>query len=188
MDISVDLTGVVLETERLLLRIWKETDLDDFYEYASVEGVGEMVGWPHHTSKDVSRKILQSFIAEKNVLALVLKENGKVIGSLGLHPSWANEDACFSRLKIKEVGYVLSKDYWGMGLMPEAVRAVIEFAFDRCSLDALTVGHFTSNTQSRRVIEKCGFTFVRDGLYEAKQLGRTFPERKYILLAQQGNQ
>ena len=50
MNADIDLSNVVLKTERLILRPWKETDLDDFYEYASVDGVGVMAGWNRHTS------------------------------------------------------------------------------------------------------------------------------------------
>ena len=182
MDITIDLSNTTLETPRLTLRPWRESDLPDFYEYASVPGVGEMAGWPHHESIDVSRQILSSFIDEKNDLAITDRETGKVIGSLGLHPSWLNDDPRYSGLKVKEVGYVLSKDYWGRGLMPEAVAAVINFCFEQLGLDALTVGHFTENPQSKRVIEKCGFTFVKRGEYYAKLLDKTFPGMRYILL------
>jgi ribosomal-protein-alanine N-acetyltransferase len=182
MDIPIDVTEVTLETDRLILRAWKERDITDFYEYASVEGVGEMAGWKHHDSIHVSKKILQSFISEKNVFAIVYKENNKVIGSLGLHKSWANDESDYAHLKIKEIGYVLSKAYWGKGLMPEAVNAVIRFCFDKCKLDALTVGHFSSNNQSKRVVEKCGFKFVKKSEYYAKQLQLTFEDMKYILL------
>lgn len=182
MDIAIDLSHTTLETPRLTLRPWRESDLTDFYEYASVPGVGEMAGWPHHRSMEVSKTILDSFIDEKNVFALVFRETGKVIGSLGLHPSWASDDPRYRGLKVKEVGYVLAKDYWGRGLMPEAVTAVIDFCFEQLDLDALTVGHFTTNPQSKRVIEKCGFAFAKNGEYYAKQLDKTFDERSYILL------
>lgn len=46
---------------------------------------------------------------------VIYKENNKVIGSLGLHKSWANDESQYAHLKIKEVGYVLSKAYWGKG-------------------------------------------------------------------------
>ena len=181
MDIQIDISNTILETERLILRPWKESDLEDFYEYASVPGVGEMAGWMHHESVEVSKKILDSFIAEKNVFAVALKESGKVIGSLGLHPSWANDTPEYKDLKVKEIGYVLSKDYWGEGLMPEAVREVIRFCFGTNELDALTIGHFKTNDQSRRVIEKCGFQFVKNGKYYAKQMQKNFDDMKYIL-------
>ncbi len=182
MDIQIDITDTVLETRRLILRPWEESDLEDFYAYASVEGVGEMAGWRHHESIEVSRSILEDFMSHKNVFALVHRESGRAIGSLGLHPSWANEDEAYRDLKVKEIGYVLSREYWGQGLMPEAVRAVIGFCFDTCGLDALTVGHFSVNGQSKRVIEKCGFQFVKESRYHAKQLGKDFDDMKYILL------
>lgn len=181
MDIVIDITKTILETDRLILRPWKETDVEDFYEYASVEGVGEMAGWKHHESLAVSENILQSFISEKNVFALVYKENNKVIGSLGLHNSWANNEPEYKDLKQKEIGYVLAKGYWGKGLVPEAVKAVIDYCFNDCNLDALTVGHFTTNHQSKRVIEKCGFMFVKKDRYFSEQIQKSFDDIKYIL-------
>lgn len=181
MDVAIDISDVILETDRLLLRPWEDTDADDLYEYASVPGVGEMAGWIHHESVEVSRNIVKAFRSEKNVFAIVYKENHKVIGSLGLHVSWANDEKPFAPLKVKEIGYVLSKAYWGQGLMPEAVKAVITFCFHQLNLDALTVGHFAANHQSRRVIEKCGFSFVRQSEYYAQQLEQTFEDAQYIL-------
>ena len=182
MDITIDITKMTIETDRLILRPWQESDVTDFYEYASTPGVGEMAGWKHHDSIEVSREILQSFISEKNIFAIVYKENNKIIGSLGLHKSWANDERSYAHFNIKEIGYVLSKAYWGKGLMPEAVTSVIRFYFDKCKLDALTICHFSSNIQSKRVIEKCGFTFVKESEYFAKQLELTFDDMQYILL------
>ena len=88
----------------------------------------------------------------------------------------------YAALRVKELGYVLSKTYWGQGLMPEAVRAVIAYAFDTLDLDALTAGHFVHNHQSQRVIEQCGFTYVRNGTYHAAALQQTFEDRRYIRL------
>ena len=181
MDIQINISNEKIDTPRLLLRPWKETDLNDFYEYASVDGVGEMAGWKHHESIAEARDILRGFMSDKNVLALQLKSNAKVIGSLGLHNSWANNDIEYANLKIKEIGYVLSKTYWGQGLMPEAVSAVISFCFNVLGLDALTVTHFVGNTQSQRVIEKSGFTFVMQSEFTSKVLNKTFLENRYIL-------
>lgn len=181
MNVQIDVSDTVIDTPRCILRPWEETDLADFYEYASIEGVGEMAGWKHHRSMDESNDILQSFIAEKNVFALELKSNRKVIGSLGLHGSWANGDERYKELKVKEIGYVLSKAYWGRGLMPEAVRAVIDYCFQTLGLDALTVGHFAQNLQSKRVIEKSGFTFVDQTEVQVEKLGKTLLENRYIL-------
>ena len=84
MIAPVDVTNIRIETERLLLRAWRETDAEDFYEYAKVDGVGQMAGWLPHKSLEESREVLNFFIRDKKTFAIVLKESGKVIGSLGL--------------------------------------------------------------------------------------------------------
>ncbi len=182
MDTPVNLTDVTLETERLILRMFQTADLEDFYAYASVPGVGEMAGWPHHKSIEGTQAILDSFLKEKNVFAIWHKADGKVIGSLGVHRSWAEDDGAYGQLRSKEIGYVLAKDYWGQGLVAEAVKRVIEYGFNELGLEAFTCGHFAVNNQSRRVIEKCGFKFVKNDTFYAKLLDKTFDDMKYILL------
>ena len=81
MNAIFSINNVVLETERLILRGWKIEDLSDFYEYAKVDGVGEMAGWPHHNNTEESLKILNNFINNDRTFAIVYKENNKVIGS-----------------------------------------------------------------------------------------------------------
>lgn len=185
MDFELDLSAVTLETARLILRPWRQEDLADFYAYASVPGVGENAGWPHHADVQTSQRILSMFMEEKNVLAVQHKADGRVIGSFGLHPSWANGHPQYAALRQKEIGYVLSKAYWGQGLMTEAAQAVIRWLFEEVGLEAVTVGHFTENDRSRRVIEKCGFVLAGEGEYHAGQLGKIFAEKRYILLAPQ---
>lgn len=65
MNAEIDISNVVLRTERLILRPWQESDLDDFFEYASVDGVGEMAGWSHHKTIEETQTILTAFINEK---------------------------------------------------------------------------------------------------------------------------
>ena len=93
MNAPVDISSVRLETPRLILRPWRESDLSDFYEYARVDGVGQMAGWLPHGSMEKSRQILQLFIEEKKTFALELKESGKAIGSLGIE-EYRQEEAC----------------------------------------------------------------------------------------------
>lgn len=178
---NIDISNTVIETDRLILRYWNDNDLSDFYEYAQVKGVGEMAGWHHHKSIEESKGILDMFISDKKIFAIQLKKSGKVIGSLGLQNSWTEKDEEYCDLKIKEIGYVLSKDYWGKGLMPEAVKALINYCFKELGLDAVTVGHFTSNEQSKRVIKKCGFKFVKLEDYYSEQMDKNFDCKKYIL-------
>ena len=165
MNAPVDVTNIRIETERLILRPWRETDLDDFYEYARVDGVGQMAGWMPHENIEKSEQILKIFIDEKKTLALELKDNGKVIGSLGIEKA-PTEPEIPQELSGRELGYVLSKQYWGLGLMPEAVRAVIEYCFHVLHFDYLACAHFIWNSQSRRCIEKSGFSFLKEIKHE----------------------
>ena len=162
MNAEVDISNVYLETERLWLRPWKTDDLEDFYEYARVDGVGQMAGWTPHASIEESKKILTAFIEHKKTFALEYKENHKVIGSLGLENLIYDLGEPYTSLTGREIGYVLSKDYWGRGLMPEAVKRVIQYCFTEENYDFLQCSHSLSNLQSKRVIEKAGFTFVKE--------------------------
>lgn len=169
MNADFKINGIRIETKRLLLRSFKNSDLDDFNAYASVEGVGEMAGWKHHESKEESRAVLNSFVDRDKTFAIVLKESGKVIGSLGIE-EYGMEDALteFADYKGREIGYVLDKTYWGKGLMPEAVKAVIDYLFNGIHLDFLLCGYFTFNNQSKRVQEKCGFKPYRRIISDTK--------------------
>ena len=169
MNAVFKLNGLQIETERLILRPFIQTDLDDFYEYASVEGVGEMAGWKHHQSKEESQQILNRFIENDKTFAIVLKSNNKVIGSLGIE-EYGMEDKLteFSNYIGREIGYVLSMSYWGIGIMPEAVKAVIDYLFKVLDFDFLTCGYYDFNRQSKRVQEKCGFTYYKDYNYTTR--------------------
>jgi ribosomal-protein-alanine N-acetyltransferase len=158
MNAKFKINGITLKTERLLLRPFRQDDLQDFYEYAHVDGVGERAGWKHHESLEESQEILNRFIQNDKTFAIVLKENKKVIGSIGVE-EYGMEGALteFDGYYGREIGYVLSKAYWGKGLMPEAVKAVIDYLFNALNLDFLTCGYYDFNTQSKRVQEKCGF-------------------------------
>lgn len=174
MIAPVDVSSVRMETERLILRPWREADLEDFYEYASVDGVGQMAGWEPHKSREESRTILSMFIAHKKVFALELKENGKVIGSIGVEDR--DEDLAGAG---RELGYVLSKSYWGRGLMPEAVAEVIRWCFEELHYDFLLCGHYSYNLQSKRVIEKSGFRFLKS-YAQTNRIGAEVTTMMYI--------
>ena len=166
MNKQIDITNVVLTTDRLTLRPWRESDLNDFYEYASVDGVGQMAGWNPHRNVEESKTILSHFIEGKHVFAL--EYQGKVIGSLGVEEYNEENYPELDSLKGREIGYVLSKAYWGQGLMPEAVKAVIDWLFNEIQLDFIIVGHFDCNAQSKRVVEKCGFQYIKTTKFETR--------------------
>lgn len=164
MNPEIDISNVILKTERLLSRPWRQSDLDDFYSYASVDGVGQMAGWKPHESKEESKIILDMFITHKKTFAL--EYQGKVIGSVGIEKYNETHFPEFENKKCREIGYVLSKEYWGQGLMPEALKEVIRFLFENANLDVIFCGHFLWNEQSHRVQEKSGFKHYGFDTYE----------------------
>lgn len=162
MNVPVDISNVIIETERLILRPWKREDLNDFYEYASANGVGQMAGWNPHKSKEESQEILNMFIAHKKTFALELRKNKKIIGSIGLEEIAIDIGEPYTSLGGREIGYVLSKEYWGQGIMPEAVTSVMDYCFKDLNCEFLQCSHAFENDQSKRVIEKVGFQYVQD--------------------------
>ena len=179
MIAPVDVTDIRIETERLILRAWRETDVEDFYEYAKVDGVGQMAGWLPHKDIKESATVLGFFIRDKKTFALELKENGKVIGSLGLEERDGEPEVPEDSMG-REIGYAIGKDYWGRGLVPEAVKSVIDYCFKELEFDWLTCGHFVWNHQSRRVVEKCGFHYVKDVIHHTR-FGTEEQTKLYIL-------
>ena len=184
MNAEINISNVILETDRLILRAWKITDLDDLFEYASINGVGEKAGWEHHKSKDESLEILKMFINEKKVFAIVLKENQKVIGSIGVEECRQNLDKNLENLLGRELGYVLSKDYWNKGIMTEAVSKVIEYCFKILKLNYLIATCFNYNIESKKVLEKLNFKFYKDIIIETRY--NTKEESTLMLLINRG--
>lgn len=150
---------IEMETERLRLRLWRMEDLEDFYAYAQNPDVGPWAGWKPHGNIEESREILSRWVNNTDgndiKLALEDKATGKAIGSIGIEPDGHRPDMEGCR----SLGYVLGKDYWGRGLMTEAVRAVLDYAFQVMKLRLLTITHYPQNLRSKRVIEKMGFVY-----------------------------
>lgn len=144
-----------LETERLILREWRLSDSKDMFEYACSDLVGPPAGWSPHKDEEESKNIIKMFIAAGDVYAVELRDEGKVIGSLGVHEKAPDENV--QGLKQKEIGFVLNPNYWGKGYIPEAVKEVLRHGFEELGIDIFWCAHADFNVNSKRVIEKCGF-------------------------------
>ena len=146
-----------LETERLILRPWTEADAESLYEYARDPRVGPAAGWPVHTSVENSREVIRTVLSAPENYAVCLKTDNRAIGCVGLTVGEK------SNLKLPdtegEIGYWIGVPFWGQGLIPEAVRELIRRSFEDLGLSTLWCGYFEGNDKSRRVQEKCGFTY-----------------------------
>lgn len=146
----------MLETKRLILRPWREADAENLYEYAKDPDVGPPAGWPPHTSLENSKQIICDILSAPETYAVCLKD-GKVIGSIGLMMKDVTnmtdrDDEC-------ELGYWIGKPFWGQGLIPEAARELLRYAFEELGMQAVWCGYYEGNEKSRRVQEKLGFEY-----------------------------
>ena len=147
----------MLETERLILRRWEETDAENLFEYARDPDVGPRAGWPAHRNVEESRRIIREALSGAETYALCLKPDGKPVGSIGLHLNGhtdmtSRDDEC-------ELGYWIAKPFWGRGLITEAAKEILRHAFEDIGMQKVWVGCYEGNIQSRRVQEKCSFRY-----------------------------
>lgn len=148
-----------LYTERLMLRPISILDADDMYEYAKTPYVGPQAGWAPHQTISETMGIIKNMIDNKPYYelgnwAIVFQENGRMIGTIELYNHVYQYKA--------ELGYALNPDYWGLGIVPEATREVLNYGFNFLKLKRIEVGVFPDNHQSVRVCEKLGF--VKEGV------------------------
>ena len=146
---------MIMETERLMLRPWDESDAEACYRYAKDPLVGSFAGWPVHTSIEHSQRIIRSVLSVPETYAIVLKIVGQPVGSIGLHfhsdLSKGDDEA--------ELGYWLGVPFWGQGIVPEAARLLLRHAFEELNLARVWCGVYDGNERSKRVIEKLFFKY-----------------------------
>ncbi len=143
-----------LETDRLLLRMWTKRDAAALFEYAKDPDVGPNAGWKPHANVGESRLIIDQLFRRNMTWAIVEKDTGIVIGSIGFE-----EDKYRPDIPSKEMGYSLAKSRWGKGYMTEAANRLIRYGFEELDLAVLMIRTSETNFRSQRVIEKCGFTY-----------------------------
>lgn len=181
MDIEqINVNDIKIETARLVLRPFKQSDLKDLYEYAQVPGVGEAAGWKHHQSEEESQAVLNAFIEGHRTFAIEEKETGKVIGSVGFDKSGDVYAESGIGQNINDLGYLIAQNYWGNGYATEVIQGALSYAFYILHLDAVTCGHFSGNSKSRSVLEKCGFKFITEGKF-TNASGTEFDARYYAI-------
>lgn len=157
----------VLRTGRLILRPYTVDDAEEMYQnWASDPEVTRFLTWPTHSDAGVTRMVLNDWVPRYNDggyfnWAIVLAASGAVIGNIAvvqLRPD----------IEAADIGYCLSRQHWGSGIMPEALQAVIDYLFGTAGLRRITACHDIANPKSGRVMEKAGMR--REGIF--RQAGR----------------
>jgi len=148
----------MIETERLILRPWQDSDAESLFKYASDPDIGIIAGWMPHTSVEDSLEIIRTVFAAPETYAVVLKAIGEPVGCCGIMFSNSFHQSDMMD-REGEIGYWIGKPFWGLGMIPEAVDALLDRCFNVLSLSTVWCGHYEGNHKSRRVCEKCGFVY-----------------------------
>ena len=147
-----------LETSRLILRRFTVADAEAMYRnWASDPEVTRYLTWPCHPSPEATAALLEDWVARyedggRFSWAIQRKEGGGVIGSIA---AVKLDEAVNSA----EIGYCLSRAFWGRGLMPEALRAVMDYLFDEAEVNRIAAYHDVNNPKSGRVMQKAGMQY-----------------------------
>lgn len=145
-----------LETDRLLLREITFDDAADMYEYAKNPNVGPRAGWTPHKDISETQMIISTLFSNKEwQWGIVMKDTGRLIGSIGVVPDPKREHNPNAFM----LGYAMGEEYWGRGIMTEAARAVTEYVFSFDFVLLISAYCFPYNIGSRRIMEKIGMTY-----------------------------
>jgi RimJ/RimL family protein N-acetyltransferase len=162
----------VLETERLVLRAPRLTDVKAIARLANDRRVAENTARiPHPYGVDDAEQFIASVNRQDSEATFAVVLKGELIGICSVEP----------REGSAEIGYWIAVPYWGHGYATEAVRALIDHAFGELGYDALQAGPRVSNPASRRVLEKCGFQWTGVGLYRIRAIKSSAPLDRFRL-------
>lgn len=148
-----------LQTKRLILRAWKESDAEALYKYARNPNVGPIAGWTPHTSIEESLEIIKTVLSVPESYAVVLKETGEAVGSIAIMNSKSEIHTAKIADKECEIGFWIGEPYWGQCLIPEALNELIRYAFENLKYTTIWCGYYDGNEKSKRAQEKCGFIY-----------------------------
>ena len=147
-----------IETGRLILRPFVSDDAEAMYRnWASDPEVTKFLSWPAYKSVDTAHQILAVWTKQYHdnafyQWAIELKEIGQPIGSISV----VNQD---DRVDMAEIGFCIGKNWWGQGVMTEALKAVMTFLFEEVGVQRIEAGHDPDNPASGAVQHKCGMKY-----------------------------
>ena len=151
----------MLQTERLILRRFVENDAEAMFQnWASSAENLIYVTWDPHPDVEVTRNSIRNWVASYTnpnyyKWAICLKEDPEhVIGDISTVEMNETDSSC-------EIGYVLGKNYWGRGMMTEALKAVLDFCFTQAGFQKVRARYASLNPDSGRVMEKAGMSYLK---------------------------
>lgn len=149
-----------IETDRLILRRFRVSDAEDMYSnWAKDPIVSKFLSWQPHKKINETKKLLRKWnraYRNRKVYnwAIELKEIGQVIGSISVVKDKVNWYNGKKAIVEKEIGYSIGRNWWGKGIVTEALKAVIDFLFTNTDTTRITAKHNTQNPASGKVMQK----------------------------------
>lgn len=143
----------IIDTPRLHLRPWNDTDAPALYELARDPRIGMLCGWKPFECIDDAHSALSTVLAAPDSYAVTLASTGEIVGSIALRIDRDSPEA-----RVADIGYWIGAPYWGKGYATEAGKAIIDRARE-LSVKTMVLKYFDGNDASRRVSEKLGFTW-----------------------------
>ena len=163
----------VLATERLVLRAPRREDVKAIAMLANDRRVAEnTLQIPHPYSPADAEQWIAAANTRPGETTFLIEREGEPIGACGFDIRNGTEP---------EIGYWLGASFWRQGYATEAVRAVIDHAFEAHDHMALQSGARVSNPASRRVLEKCGFQWTGVALYRMRAISSSAPCDRFRL-------
>lgn len=182
-ELSALLTAEPVETPRLLLRPFRDSDLADLYEYLAQKKQQRLAGNTPCDSPDDARMTLEYILGAEHpqaYFAIVLKDENKVIGNLTFNPyPFLEQDEILRTLRGVTLSYILNEKYWRRGLMTELLRAVYPILFEKAGLDYFQSGYFVFNEASAALQRKLGMRLWAEERFEMN--GIPYETREMIL-------
>ena len=164
-----------METNRIKLHPWRDSDAEALFKYASDPEVGPRAGWPPHKSVEESLDIIHTVFNYDTNWAIELKATGEAIGAIGYLPS--PESNLPAREGEPLIGYWVGKPYWNQGICTEALKLMLDHIRNTTDIKSLISSHYFDNPASGRVMEKCGFMPTGETCIDEKLTGTTKPTR-----------
>lgn len=178
--IRIESQMIILETKRLLLRTWKESDIESMTAINQDPKVCEFL--PRIGNRASTEAMIHRFIRQYKqhgfcLYAVELKSTKEMIGFVGLDiPSF---EAHF--MPAVEVGWRLASRYWGKGYATEAAKAVLHYAFKELGMDEIVSFTAVDNKASRRVMEKLGMHHNPHDDFDHPTVEKDSPLKRHVL-------
>ena len=162
-----------------ILRKWRLSDAEELAAALNNEKILNNLrdGLPFPYTEQDARDYIASMLSsdEDSTFAYAITQNDRAIGSIG-----AFRQGNIHR-QTAELGYYLAEEYWGRGIMTEAIRQLCEIVFDTTDILRIYAEPFAYNTGSRRVLEKAGFAFEGTMKNNAVKNGKVLDMALYSL-------